>query len=67
MFSELSLSVSGFPVLNTSRLTGHVLTVLQTWMCGWGGCGGQRKHMALCVVGSDMSRLSIDQAICLRE
>ena len=58
---------SGFPVLNISRQTGHVLTVLQICMCGWADCGSQRKHMALCVVGPDMSRLSIERAICLRE
>lgn len=67
MFTELGLWASGFPVLNISRLPGCVPAVLQIWMCGRDDCGGQRKHMALCVVGSDMSRLSIDWDICLRQ
>lgn len=67
MFSRFSLSVTVFPVLNISRLTGRVLTVLQIWTCGWLDCGGQRKHMPLCVVGPDMSKLSIDHAICSRK
>lgn len=36
-------------------------------MFGWDGHGGQRKHVSLCEVGSDISRLSIDRHICLRE
>lgn len=70
--SERSLTLAcqlqeSFFVLNNSRPTGCVLPVLQIWMCGRDGCGGQRKHMALCVAGSDMSGLSIDWDICLGE
>lgn len=46
---------------------GLVFAALQVQLCGLADCGGQRKHMALCVVGPDMLRLSIDQDICLRE
>lgn len=60
-FTELSLSVSGFPMQAAYSLSCRSkcvdgLTVV-----------GQGKHMALCVVGADMSRLSIDQGICPRE
>jgi len=51
--------------ISAGRLAAYSL-FLQIWMCGWDSCG-QWKHKALCVVGSDMSRLSIDRDVCLRE